>query len=111
MFTLAFLDWLTYQGLLDAIHDAAVWVFDFLKEIVVTLLGSLFGALTSAISTLAGYLSDAVSLLGSYTTYLAFANAWFPVDLLFQLLYAYAIFWLALIVYKVVKSWIPFVSG
>lgn len=43
--------------------------------------------------------------------YIAYANAWVPVDLAITLIVSYSVFWLALVVYRSVKKWIPTVSG
>lgn len=68
-------------------------------------------SLTSAINTLSGWASLAVTLVTTFVPYLGFANAWAPVSLFFQLLAAYSIFWLSLVIYRSVKKWIPTLSG
>lgn len=104
-------EWLSFDGLIKWAHDAAVKIWEFLRDLVWGLLSTLFSSLASVMTTVGGYMTTAVSGLGAFTDYLAFANAWVPVDLFFQLLVAYTALAAAVFVYRTVKSWIPTVSG
>ena len=108
---IAFLDWLSFDGLVKALHDAAVGIYQWFRDMIWSYLGTIFGALGSVIATVGSYLTLLASCLGSVAPYFAFANAWVPVDVFFQLVAAYCSFWLGWVTYRVVKSWIPTVSG
>jgi len=99
------------MALIDAIRDGAVTVYEWFRDLVWSLLSPLFSAVSDAVSAVAVYLAMLAAALVSLAPYLAFANAWVPVDLFFQLVAAYCTLWTSWTVYRVVKSWIPTVSG
>ena len=107
----AFLDWASYQGFLDAIHDAFVALFQWFWGLLSYLFLPLWNYLVGGLNAVAGKLSVLYSSLSVVAPYLKFVNAWFPLDVLFDLIAVYSAFWLCLVVYRTAKSWIPFVSG
>lgn len=107
----AFLEWFSFSGALKWAHDAAVKVVEYLWELIASLFGPLWNSIASAVSSLGSYVSTMSSALQSISGYIAFINAWVPVDVFINLVIAYSGFWLALVVYRSIKKWIPFVSG
>ena len=107
----AFLEWLSFDGLMKWAHDAFVLVWETLRDLLWTVISPLFGALSSAVVLVGDYIVQLNAALSGVTPYLAFANAWVPVDLFFQLAAAYSSLWLALLIYRTVKSWLPTLSG
>lgn len=111
MLNLGFLEWLSFNGLMKWAHDALVAAWDWLAGIVSGLFGPLWSAVASAIqgvSAMVGWLSSALSGVAGYIN---FVNAWVPVDVFINCVIVYSSFWLALVVYRSVKKWIPTVSG
>ncbi len=108
---LAFLDWLTFDGLLKALRDAAVAIYEWFRDLVWGLLSPLFDSVASAVEAVGAYVSTLATSLGAVSDCLAFANAWVPIDLFFQLVTVYSVLAAALFVYRTVKSWIPTLSG
>ena len=107
----AFLDWLSFDGLMKWAHDVFVMVWETLRDLLWAAILPLFGALTSAVAAVGDYIVLLNSALSGITPYLSFANAWVPVDLFFQLASAYSSLWLSLLIYRTVKSWLPTLSG
>jgi len=103
--------WFSFSGLWKAFLEGVKHAWEWLRDLIWGLLHDLFAAFSSALSSVGHYMTELVNATGSFSEYLAMANAWVPVDLFFQLLTAYSTFWLALLIYRTVKSWIPTVSG
>ena len=108
---LAFLDWLTFDGLLKWVRDAAVTVWDWIVGLVWTFLGPLWQAVCDALNAINSLIVSAKQSLSVIAPYTAAANAWVPIDLTIQCISAYMAFWLVLVTYRTIKKWIPTVSG
>ena len=104
-------DWLTFDGLIKWVHDAFVATYQYFRDGVWATLTVVFGPVATAVTAVGAFLATMATGMGVFSSYLAFANAWVPVDLFFQCVSAYSTLWLALVIYRNVKSWIPTVSG
>lgn len=112
MFTIADIwDWMDFDGFVQAVIDAVVRFFEWFRDIIWAFLSPLFEGVTTAVEYAGEFLTYLAECLGPVSDYLAFANAWAPVDVFFQCVAAYSLLWLALTIYRTVKSWIPTLSG
>jgi len=105
------LDWLDFSGFVQAVIDAVLRVWAWFRDLMWGFLKPLFLAVYNAVDAVGAWLSAGAERLGFVADYFAFANAWVPVDVFFQLIAAYSALWLAWLVYRTVKSWIPTLSG
>ena len=108
---IGFLDWLSYQGFLDGLRDAALTVLQWFWDFLVAYSSPIWGFLQTGVNAVVSKLPLLYSALSVLSPYLKFANAWFPIDVMFDLIGAYLTFWVCLVVYRTVKSWLPTVSG
>lgn len=107
----AFLDWLSFNGLLKWAHDALVAAWDWVWNTLVAVSGAIWSAFSTAVSGVHAMFSYCYEHLGVVRPYFNYVNAWFPLDLFFTLVAIYSAFWLGLVVYRSIKKWIPTVSG
>jgi hypothetical protein len=108
---LAFLEWLSFEGLLQWAKDAAVAVWDFIVGMIWPYLEPLWLAVCDAFVAIHGLLATATQSLSAIAPYVAAANAWVPFDVIIQCLIAYMAFWIVLVTYRSIKKWIPTLSG
>ena len=97
-----FLNWM-FAGLWDLIKGAFAWT----RDTIWVPIADMFAALAEGWEAVLEWKTTFLTNLGEFTTYLAFANAWVPVDLFFTLVAAYMAFMLVVLTYRILKSFIP----
>lgn len=107
----AFLEWLTFENLIKWFKDSVLGVWNWFWGFVGPTISPLWDSVAATFTAITSKISTAIGYLDGLVPYLQFANAWAPVDVFFQLLGAYSAFWLALVIYRSVKKWIPTLSG
>ncbi len=101
----------SFEDLIKWFKDAAVTVFEWFWSWFEPILKPLWLAVQSAMDNMAYGIELAQNKLEILQPYIAYANAWVPVDLAINLIVTYSAFWLALVIYRSIKKWIPTVSG
>jgi hypothetical protein len=101
----------SFDDLTKWFKDAVVAVFEWLWNWVEPILAPYWDAVVAAMSAIAAAIASAEQHLQILSPYIAYANAWVPVDFAITLIVAYSAFWLALVIYRSVKKWIPTLSG
>jgi hypothetical protein len=106
-----FFNWLTWQNLINLLRDAFVHAFEWLWNFIGSAFGTVWSGLEAAVSTVVVFITMLQSAAAPLSPYFNFVNAWFPLDVLVALATAYSTFWVGLVTYRFIKSWIPTVSG
>jgi len=101
----------SFEDLTKWFRDAFVTVFEWLWNWIEPFLSPFWIAVQTAMAGIASAITIAEQHLQALQPYIAYANAWVPVDLAITLIVSYSVFWLALVVYRSVKKWIPTLSG
>ena len=101
----------SFEDLIKWFKDAAVTVFEWFWNWLGPYLNPVWMMLETAMSHVAFAVGKAEQGLQILQPYIAYVNAWVPVDTAITLIVGYSAFWLALVVYRSVKKWIPTVSG
>lgn len=106
-----FFNWMTWDNIIKLLRDAFAHAFEWLWNFIAATFGAIWAGLAAAVSAVAVFLTMLQSAAAPMAPYFNFVNAWFPLDVLVTIVSAYTTFWVALVTYKFVKSWIPTVSG
>ena len=101
----------SFDDLIKWFKDAFVTVFEWLWSWIGPYLEPFWQAVQSAMDNIAYGVTLAENKLQILQPYIAYANAWVPVDVAINLIGIYSAFWLALVIYRSIKKWIPTVSG
>lgn len=101
-----------FEGLWQALLDALIRFFGWVRDLVWAIIEPLWAGIVDAWDCVAGHAELLYTIIHDVIfPYFGFVNAWVPVDVFFQMLGCYSAFWLALVVYRSIKKWIPAVSG
>ena len=118
--------WLSWEGIKKLFYEIILFiatpVFNLFKFILLTiyellrdafhaLLAPLWNAVTAAWAGISGLIASLYAAVAVIHPYLDFANAWAPVDVFTQCVVAYSALWVVLGTYRLIKSWIPTLSG
>jgi hypothetical protein len=102
------MDWL-----LEKLKELAVWLGGWLVKVVMWFLGLMSGLGETMLEGIRTGLASVVpaSYLNALDGYLAGINYFFPLTELMGMLGALFALWVVCLLYRLVKSWIPTVSG
>lgn len=104
-----------FEYLKDWLAEAVAWLLSGLKELLLTLLAVLreMGELVlqQVLSAAQAFFPDVSGEIGDQSTLLGQINHFFPLTETVGYLVALFGLWLLVLAYRLVKSWIPTVSG
>jgi len=101
----------SFDDLIKWFRDAVVTVFEWLWNWVAPQIQPYWNSLSNSLAGIDSAVNSAEQKLQVLQPYIAYVNAWVPVDFAISLIVLYSIFWLTLVVYRSVKKWIPTLSG
>lgn len=105
------MEWLDFGNLVKALIDFMMRIWAWFRDMVWDFIAPYWSAFADACAAVVALMGQGFAALVYLKPYLEFAEAWVPVTFFLQCCAAYAVFWCFLVLYKVIKSWIPTLAG